>query len=130
MDPIFLIVMGAILALSLVGYFLLQKKYKKLEEGLSQADKDRLAAAEITVTNPTTKEWTQEAWVAQMLDKGESYTVRLIYHNKTNKSQDFNKLTVVTTGIPKAEADAHGLKVGSFVTMRRSFEKGTCEILF
>ena len=103
---------------------------KRLEENLTEEQKSKLALTDVVFTPGKNDEWTQDAIVGEMKEKGDVYKVRLLWHNKVIRNNGYDKLQLADANIAKAEADAHGMKVGDVVKRKIQPVKSRCTIEF
>ena len=82
--------------------------YKKTNElvaeliaSLSEEQKNRLASTDVIFEG--TNEWTQDAIIAKVIDKGNKVSLKLLWFNKTIHNNYYNKLEIAEMSISKKE---------------------------
>ena len=124
-----LIPVGILIIVMLIAIKKTNQIQARLEQGLSDEQKSRLALTDIVFTPGKNDEWTQDAIVCEMKEKGEVYKLRLLWHNKVIRTSGYDKLQLADAKIGNAEADAHGLKPGDIVKLKIVPGK-SCDIVF
>lgn len=134
MDILTIVLSGAIVGAFVGGFSVAIKKtnaaQKELENKLTEEQKMRLAEAQPRFEPGKDREWTQEALVCKMIDKGNRYHIKLLWHNKVIQNATLNELQIADTKLSKEDADTHNVREGSFVTLWISPEKASCKIVF
>lgn len=98
--------------------FFSKKENKKLEEmvsNLSEEQKNKLAATDIKFVEGKNDEWFQEGMIGEMIDKGNKFAIRVLWHNKVIQNATYDQLQYGDTSVSKDEVEKNGLKVGDFV---------------
>ena len=122
MIPIQDFIIGLIIFLPIMGIiFLLVKKQNArkaaLVDSLSQEVKDRLYAAEIFPMEGRKDSWSQEAYIAEAVDKGSKMAVTAMYCNRVIENNSFNEIEFAEFKIDKTTWESKNLQIGSFVNM-------------
>lgn len=122
MIPIQDFIIGLIIFLPIMGIiFLLVKKQNQrkaaLVAALSQEVKDRLYAAEIFPMEDRKDSWSQEAYIAEAVDKGSKMAVTAMYCNRVIENNSFNEIEFAEFKIDKAAWESKNLQIGSFINM-------------
>ena len=114
---IMFLVIGALVG---VVVFFMKKENKKLEEmvgNLTEEQKNKLALTDVKFVEGKNNEWTQEGIIGEMIDKGNKYAIRVLWHNKVIQNATYNQLEYGDTSLSKEDVEKNGLKVGDFVNV-------------
>jgi len=114
---IMFLVIGALVG---VVVFFMKKENKKLEEMvgiLTEEQKNKLALTDVKFVEGKKNEWTQEGIIGEMIDKGNKYAIRVLWHNKVIQNATYNQLEYGDTSLSKEDVEKNGLKVGNFVNI-------------
>ena len=112
------LVVGAFIGLIV---FFLKKENNKLKEmvgNLNEEQKNKLALTDVKFVEGKNDEWIQEGMIGEMKDKGYKYAIRVLWHNKVMQNNDYDQITFGDTSVSLADAEKHGLQVGSFVKVK------------
>lgn len=113
---------GAILGIFVAVVVVLAKKEgKKLEEMISQTteeQRNKLALTEVNFVEGKDNEWIQDGMIAEMTTKGNKVALKILWHNKVMRNNEYDQITFGDTSVSLADAEKHGLQVGSFVKVK------------
>lgn len=113
---------GAILGVFVAVVVVLAKKEgKKLEEMIShttEEQRNKLALTEVNFVEGKNNEWIQDGMIAEMTTKGNKVALKILWHNKVMQNNDYDQITFGDTSVSLADAEKHGLQVGSFVKVK------------
>ena len=129
----FVYVVPIIAGIVLVFFLLIKKQNKTqqaLEDAMTREQKDRLMQTRPVAPPAGKSGFVIEALVVEMQDKGSKYHTRLMWHNTVIPNNFMDKLMMAELNVPKATAEAHGLKVGDYVRFWMDVEKQKWDILF
>jgi hypothetical protein len=129
-------IVGAVVGafIGVICYFA-KKEGKKLDEMLATTtdeQKSRLTATEVSFVEGKNNEWYQEGMIADMVDKGNKYAVKILWYNKVLQNAEYEKITFGDTSLSKEDAEKNNIKVGDFVKVYIAPEKtvGCFKIVF
>lgn len=98
--------------------FFLKKEHKKLEEmvaNLNEEQKNKLALTDVKFVEGKNDEWIQEGMIGEMIDKGNKFGIKVLWHNKVIQNATYDQLQYGDTSLSKEDVEKNSLKVGSFV---------------
>ena len=105
-------------------YYFLKKTNKlqaELIASLSDEQKNKLADTDIVFEEKN--EWTQDAIITKVIDKGNKVSLKLLWFNKTIHNNFYNNFEIAEMSISKKEFIDHNLAEGSFVKLHIAPEK-------
>ena len=109
------LVVGAFIG---VVVFFLKKENKKLEEmvsNLTEDQKNKLALTEVKFVEGKNDEWIQEGMIGEMVDKGNKFAIKVLWHNRVIQNATYDQLEYGDTSLSKEDVEKNNLKVGDFV---------------
>ncbi len=118
---IIIIIIGGLGGLFYYFYKKTNELVAELIASLSEEQKNRLASTDVIFEG--TNEWTQDAIIAKVIDKGNKVSLKLLWFNKTIQNNYYNKLEIAEMSISKKEFIDHNLAEGSFVKLHIAPEK-------
>lgn len=131
--------MEYLIAVVVIGIFIgvvmiwAKKESKNLEgyvANLTDEQKNELESTDIKWVEGKKNVWTQKGLVCNINEKnGNKVHVVVLWYNKVIQNDTLNKIQYADVNVKKAEADAHGLKVGDMVNLYIDPEK-SAKIIF
>lgn len=101
-----------------VVFFFSKKENQKLEEmvaNLNEEQKNELALTDVKFIEGKNDEWIQSGMIGEMVDKGNKFAIRVLWHNKVIQNATYDQIQYGDTSLSKEEVEKNGLKVGDFV---------------
>ena len=101
-----------------VVFFFLKKENQKLEEmvaNLNEEQKNELSLTDVKFIEGKNDEWIQSGMIGEMVDKGNKFAIRVLWHNKVIQNATYDQIQYGDTSLSKEEVEKNGLKVGDFV---------------
>lgn len=101
-----------------VVFFFLKKENQKLEEmvaNLNEEQKNELSLTDVKFIEGKNDEWIQNAMIGEMVDKGNKFAIKVLWHNRVIQNATYDQIQYGDTSLSKEEVEKNGLKVGDFV---------------
>lgn len=110
-----LLVVGIFIGITFIFIKKEQKKLKEMVANLNEEQKSRLALTDVNFVEGKNDEWTQEGMIGEMVEKGNKFAIKVLWHNKVIQNATYDQLQYGDTSLSKDEVEKNNLKVGEFV---------------
>lgn len=108
-------IVGVIIVFFLVWMVIDNNRLKKILENLPDDVKTRLAIINIEKSNEEKLAWTQDAYIYDVVEKGNKVAIVFLWHNKVIQNNFYDKIEHADCKMKKTEFDMLGIKKGDFV---------------
>ena len=99
------------------------EKLEQLKSELTEEQKNKLSLTEVKFIEGKNNEWIQDGLIAEMNEKGNKYTIKVLWYNSVIPDNFINNIEYGDTSLSKDEVINNNLKKGDFVKVYIAPEK-------